>query len=144
VLKAARLSCLCILFLGCWIVCLTTWITGARHTVLEALLLIASTRNETSPVTAAAIPGHPGRAKWASLKHDRIGPTRAWPSTKDSGSWRSEARTEPCRPEARTETCSGLTFGSPCQARHDPFGRARVGPMVSLMSSAWHGMTRQK
>jgi hypothetical protein len=135
VLKAARLSCLCILFLGSWIVCLTVWITGARHTVLKALLLIASTGNGTSPVTVAAIPGHLGRAKWASLKHDRIGPTRAWPGTKDSGSWRSEAR---------TETCPGLTFGSPCQARHDPFGRARVGPMVGLISSAWHGTTRQK
>jgi hypothetical protein len=32
---------------------LTAWITGARYTVLEASLLIASVRNETTPITVA-------------------------------------------------------------------------------------------
>jgi hypothetical protein len=37
-------------FSSSWTVCLTDWITDARHTVLEASLLIASTRNETVPL----------------------------------------------------------------------------------------------
>jgi hypothetical protein len=53
-LKAAQLSHLCVLFLGSWTVCLTTWITGARRTVLESLLLIDSVGNEMTSVTVAA------------------------------------------------------------------------------------------
>jgi hypothetical protein len=34
---------------------------------------------------AAPIPGHLGQAKWAGLKHDKIGSARAQPDTKDSG-----------------------------------------------------------
>jgi hypothetical protein len=73
------------------------------------------------------IPGHPSWAKWAGLKHDGIGPARARPSMKDCG---------PCWPEAHTGPCPGLTSGSLCQAWHDPFGRARLGPMVGPICPA--------
>jgi hypothetical protein len=51
--KAMRLSRLCVPFLGSWIVCLTNWITGARHMVLKASLVIASMGNEMAPITVA-------------------------------------------------------------------------------------------
>jgi hypothetical protein len=83
----------------------------------------------TTPPSHASIPGHPDWAKWAGPKHDDIGLARARPGTKDSG---------PCWPETRTGPFSGLTCGPPCQARHNPFGQARLGPMVSLISPARH------
>jgi hypothetical protein len=59
--------------------------------------------------------GHLGQAKWADLKHDKIGLARARSGPKDSG---------PCQPEAHIGSCLGLGFSLSCQARHDPFGRA--------------------
>jgi hypothetical protein len=47
VLKVARKSRLCALFLGSWIVCLTSWITDARCMVLKTSSLIASAGNKT-------------------------------------------------------------------------------------------------
>jgi hypothetical protein len=41
-------------FFGSWIVCMIAWITDARRMVIEASLSIASTENETVPITAAA------------------------------------------------------------------------------------------
>jgi hypothetical protein len=52
--KVVLSSHLCVLFWGSWTVCLTGWITGARHMVLEMSLLIASTENEMVPITVAA------------------------------------------------------------------------------------------
>jgi hypothetical protein len=60
--KATQSSHLCILFLGSRKVCLTAWITGAWHTVLQTSLLIASTRNEKVPITVAA--RHPPSYKY--------------------------------------------------------------------------------
>jgi hypothetical protein len=54
VLKAARLSRLCSLFLSSWTVCLTVWITDARHTVLKATLLNDGGGIEAAPITIKA------------------------------------------------------------------------------------------
>jgi hypothetical protein len=51
--KVVRPPCLCVLFLGCWTVCLIIWITGARCTILEASLLIASVGNKMAHITVA-------------------------------------------------------------------------------------------
>jgi hypothetical protein len=51
--KVVRSSHLFIPFLGSWTICLTAWITGARRTILEASLLIASAENETTLITVA-------------------------------------------------------------------------------------------
>jgi hypothetical protein len=52
--KATSLSRLYVFFLSSWTICLTIWLTGTRHMVLEASLLIASTGNEMAPITIAA------------------------------------------------------------------------------------------
>jgi hypothetical protein len=59
VLKAARLSRVCVLFLSSWTVCLTVWIIDARCTVLEATLLNVGRGTEEALITVAA-QRHPG------------------------------------------------------------------------------------
>jgi hypothetical protein len=63
------------------------------------------------------------RVKWAGLKHDKI--DRARSDTNISGL---------CLPEARTGSYLGLASGSSCQAWHDLLSRARLSPMVGLVS----------
>jgi hypothetical protein len=52
--KAARPSRLCVLFMSSQTVCLTVWITSARCTVFEATLLNAGAGTDVVPITIAA------------------------------------------------------------------------------------------
>jgi hypothetical protein len=58
----ARSLHLCVPFVGSWTICLTAWITDARHTVLKVLLLIGSTGNEMAPITMVV--WHPSGYKY--------------------------------------------------------------------------------